>query len=183
MAPVLTAEAIQLLLLLARGSIHARLEGAEPPALPEPLPGELTRPRAVFVTLRRGGELRGCIGHATARLPLAEAVRELAVAAAFHDQRFDPVAREELTGLAVELTVLSEPEPADRERIEVGVHGLLVRRGGRAGLLLPQVAVEHGWDRETFLGATCRKAGLPLDAWRDPGTSVLWFTGRAYQDA
>lgn len=170
----------QSLFELARAAIHAHLQAQAPPPLP-PDP-HTSAPRGVFVTLRRRGELRGCIGHASARLPLAEAVRELAVAAAFHDRRFEPVTADEVAELELELTVLSEPEPAQREQIEVGLHGLLVRRGTRSGLLLPQVAVEQAWDRETFLRATCRKAGLPPEAWRDPETHVLWFTGQAYSE-
>lgn len=177
---MLSPPAQQALFRLARDTVQARLTGAPPPPLPQE-PG-LEAPRGVFVTWRREGELRGCIGHATARLPLAEAVRELAPAAAFQDRRFEPIQAEELTALELELTVLTEPEPACVERVEVGVHGLLVRRGPRSGLLLPQVASEQGWDREAFLRATCRKAGLPPDAWSDPATTVLWFTGRAYED-
>lgn len=177
---MLAPATIQTLFALARASIRAHLAGEPPPPLPDdPL---LAAPRGVFVTLRNGGRLRGCIGQASARRPLGEAVRELAVASAATDRRFTPVSREELPALDVELTVLDEPSPADRARIEVGRHGLLVRRDGRTGLLLPQVAVEQGWDAATFLAATCRKAGLPLDAWQDPATEVLWFTGQAYED-
>jgi len=165
---------------LVRAAIAARLAGDPPPPLPAG-PPEFSEPRGVFVTLRQpNGELRGCIGYTEPRLPLAEAVRELAVRAAFHDPRFPPLKAEEQEGLQLELSVLTPLEPADPERIEVGVHGLQIRYAGRAGLLLPQVASSRGWDAETFLQHTCVKAGLPPEAWREPGAEVLWFRCEIY---
>jgi AmmeMemoRadiSam system protein A len=102
------------------------------------------------------------------------------VAAALEDPRFPPVTLRELPGLRIEISALTVPEPADAERVEVGRHGLIVTRGSRKGLLLPQVASEWGWDRAQFLSQTCRKAGLPAEAWREPGTLVEWFEAEVW---
>lgn len=127
----------------------------------------LSRRSPAFVTLRRGDQLRGCIGHLEADRPLAEVVARAAVAAAFEDPRFPPVTAAELEDLAVEISVLGPMQPVrDPSTIEVGRHGLVVQSGRRRGLLLPQVAPEWGWDRETFLEQLCLKAGLPRGAWR-----------------
>jgi AmmeMemoRadiSam system protein A len=165
---------------LARRSIRAHLEAAPAPALPRGR-ATLEAVRGVFVTLHRGDELRGCIGHAVARLPLAEAVLTLAVSAA-RDRRFEPVVLEELEALTVELSVLSPLAPVRFEQVDPTRHGLVVRLGGRAGLLLPQVAQERGWDARTFVEHTCRKAGLPPDAWRDPAAELEAFTCALYVD-
>lgn len=179
--PVLSQDDQRALFALARAAIEAHLGGAPPPPLPTGRPA-LEEVRGCFVTLRRGGDLRGCIGHPSARRPLAEAVRELAVSAAAEDSRFAPVARDELPALEVELSVLTPLEPLDPRDVVVGRHGLVVRARGRSGLLLPQVASERGWDREAFLAATCRKAGLPPDEWRRPGAQVLAFSADVYED-
>jgi AmmeMemoRadiSam system protein A len=135
--------------------------------------------RGAFVTLLAQGVLRGCIGHIAADRALGEVVRDMTVAAARDDPRFPPVAPDELPRLALEISVLSEPvalpPPVDPGRIVVGRHGVIVRRGRRLGLLLPQVAREHRWRAEAFLAAACRKAGLVPQAWREPGTSVFTF--------
>jgi len=107
----------------------------------------------------------------------------MAVAAAFEDPRFDPVTAAELPDLIVEISALTVPEPVpDPSEIEVGRHGLIVSRGARRGLLLPQVAPEWGWSREEFLERTCQKAGLPGAAWRDPATSVERFEAEVWSD-
>ena len=139
--------------------------------------GELAESRGVFVTLRRrpDHELRGCIGFVEPREPLARAVSR-AAAAALGDFRFDPVTAEELPLLELEISVLGRPVTIRPEDVLVGTHGLIVRQGGQGGLLLPQVAAERGWDRQTFLEQTCRKAGLAPGAWRDPGCQLLGFT-------
>lgn len=135
--------------------------------------------RGAFVTLWEGAALRGCIGHVVADRALGTVVREMAVAAARDDPRFAPVAAGELASLTVEISVLSEPiplsVPVEPWRVVIGRDGLIVRRERRVGLLLPQVASEYDWEAEAFLAATCRKAGLPPDAWREPGTEVLAF--------
>ena len=132
-------------------------------------------PRGVFVTLRKRGELRGCIGYVDPILPLGRAVVETAVLAASEDPRFPAVRADELAGLAFEISVLTPPrDAADPRDVKVGRHGLIISRDGRRGLLLPQVATENGWDRETFLDETCLKAGLPRDAWKH-GAKIQLF--------
>lgn len=138
------------------------------------MPGSETRCGA-FVTLHRGEELRGCLGHLEADKPLAQVVAEMAVAAASEDPRFPPVAKDELPELRIEISVLTEPRPARPEEIEVGRDGVIIRRGARQGVLLPQVAVEYDWDRETLLTMVCRKAGLPDSAWREGKAELLAF--------
>ena len=133
------------------------------------------------MTLSTGdGELRGCIGHLSPEVPLAETVARVAVAAATEDPRFGAVTRDELDALRLEVSVLSTYEPIAPDAIEVGRHGLLLRGRGRSGLLLPQVAPEHGLDREAFLAAVCRKAGLPKDAWREPDCQLYGFTADVF---
>jgi len=166
------------MLALARRTVAALVRGE---ALPDP--GSLAvRGRGAFVTLHRRGELRGCIGHLVSDRPLGEVVRDMAVAAARDDPRFPPLRADELEGLDVEVSVLTTPVPARAEDVEPGRHGLIVRRGAAQGVLLPQVAVEQGWDRETFLAATCRKAGLPPQAWRDVRTDLRVFEAQVIRD-
>jgi AmmeMemoRadiSam system protein A len=163
------------LLETARRSIAARFEGRRLP-VPEATPA-LGTPCGAFVTLKREGRLRGCIGHITAAAPLIETIRDVALSSAFDDPRFPPLAPEELDRVTIEVSVLSPfRRTRDPSEIEVGTHGILVRRSGRSGLLLPQVATEQGWGREEFLAHTCRKAGLPDEAWRDPDTVIEIFS-------
>jgi AmmeMemoRadiSam system protein A len=154
----------------------AALRGEPAPA--PPAGTVLAVRRGAFVTLRKAGELRGCIGHVAADRPVVEVVCEMAVAAALDDPRFPPVTLAELIEITVEVSVLTPPrrlEPVDPAAVAVGRHGLMVRHRGAAGLLLPQVAVEHGFDALTFLEAVCRKAGLGPGAWRHPEAEVLVF--------
>jgi AmmeMemoRadiSam system protein A len=133
--------------------------------------------RGAFVTLKKRGHLRGCIGYIKAVKPLWETVQEMAVAAAFHDPRFPSLQAEELKDLSFEISVLSPLQHIKRiEDIEVGKHGLYIVRGYNSGLLLPQVAVEYSWDRETFLTETCYKAGLSPQAWMDKETEIYVFS-------
>jgi len=165
----------QALLAIARDAIVARLarRACRPPAAA----GVLAEPRGAFVTLRRrDGELRGCIGRMVSEDPLAETVAEMAAAAATEDGRFEPVTAAELPSLVVEISVLGPMRPIRPEDVEVGVHGLMLSCGPRRGVLLPQVPVEHAWDRETFLDHLCRKAGVPGGAWRRPDCELLAFT-------
>ena len=176
----LSAEDRERLLAIARRAIGARLrgEGRPRPAVSD----RLREPQAAFVTLTRAvdGELRGCVGWFEAVFPLWETVSRAAEAAATDDGRFDPVTLEELAALHVEVSALTPPRRLKPEEVEVGTHGLVVGRSGRRGLLLPQVPVEHGWDRETFLAQVCRKAGLPADAWRDPRAELLGFEAEVF---
>jgi len=168
------------LLVLARRTIadRLRLEFIAPAELEELL---LTSPtfsekRGAFVTLYKKGALRGCIGYIEAIEPLAEAIREMALAAAFRDPRFPPLTADEFDEIDIEISVLSPIYPIeDPQTVVVGEHGLIVSYRGRRGLLLPQVPVEQGWDRETFLQHTCMKAGLPPDA-LEQGAQLEGFT-------
>ena len=137
-----------------------------------------------FVTLKRNGQLRGCIGTLECRRPLAEEVARVAVSAAQEDPRFQPVRAAELDGLDVEVSVLGPLEridPNDPATIVIGTHGLVVEQGARRGLLLPQVAIAWRWGREQFLAQTCIKAGLPADAWRR-GATVYRFAADVFGD-
>lgn len=165
------------LLGLARATLSAHVVGRPLPSVPA-VPGAALE-RGAFVTLLVRGALRGCIGHIAADRTLGTVVREMTVAAARDDPRFPPVAPDDLPALAVEISVLSVPAPlhppVEPSRIVVGRDGLIVRRERLSAVLLPQVAAEYGWSAEAFLAATCRKAGLPPGAWREPGTEVLAF--------
>lgn len=137
----------------------------------------LARPGAAFVTLRRrlSGELRGCCGEVSAWQPLAESVASMTLASARRDPRFVPVTADEVGDLSIEITVLGPLEPIRPQDVEVGRHGLVIRRGGRQGLLLPQVARSQGWDREALLEGLCRKAGLSANCWRQPDAELFAF--------
>jgi len=143
---------------------------------------ELQARLGAFVTLHNQRCLRGCIGMIGPASPLFETVQECAISAATLDSRFDSVSISELEEINIEISVLSTLVPVrDFAEIEVGVHGLIVSGQERRGLLLPQVATEHRWDRETFLQQTCRKAGLPLDAWQK-GAKVMSFTAFVFSE-
>jgi AmmeMemoRadiSam system protein A len=178
----LTDKEKQDLLDLALATIKARLEGKAPPGMEDvtPLLGEK---RGAFVTLKKRGQLRGCIGYIQPVKPLHETIERMAQAAAFEDPRFPALRKEELPDLSVEISVLTPlREIQDVGEIQVGVHGLYIVRGRYSGLLLPQVAVEWGWDRLTFLRETCRKAGLPPEAWRDENTRIFVFSADIFGD-
>lgn len=173
------------LLGIARTSIAAVIDGARPDFDDSAFDAELQRPSGAFVTLNeRSGDLRGCIGSIEPVAPLWQAVRSSAISAAFRDPRFHPVSsKAELAGLVLEISVMSPiEEVADINEIEVGRDGLIVRKGMNAGLLLPQVAAEYGWDRETFLSQTCHKAGLPMNAWRQPGCRIEKFSAEVFSE-
>lgn len=172
----LSAAEKKLLHDIARQSIAAGLQGQAPPPLPQ-VSGVLQEPRGAFVTLHHRGRLRGCIGYIEAIKPLAQTVQEMALAAAFHDPRFPPLTAAEFQDIDIEISVLSPLRRLHNlEEIQVGRDGLYIRRGQRHGLLLPQVATEHHWDRDTFLQQTCLKAHLPPTAWQDPNTEIYVFT-------
>jgi AmmeMemoRadiSam system protein A len=148
----------------------------------DPLPGRLGEPAGAFVTLRRGKQLRGCIGHLEAASPLGLAVAWAAQAAALEDPRFERVRPDEVGELTIEISVLTPFEEIAPEKVVPGTHGLVIQQGNRRGLLLPQVATEHNLGRERFLEETCTKAGLPRDAWRDPTTHVFAFTAEVFSE-
>ncbi|MGH7644614.1 MAG: AmmeMemoRadiSam system protein A [Gemmatimonadales bacterium] len=169
------------LLRLARATLEALLCGRALPVVPGGWAGRVSR--GAFVTLSADGALRGCIGRVVPDRPLAALVRDMAVAAARDDPRFPPVVAEELSGVRLEISVLTAPAPLAAvlpELVVIGRDGLIVRRGEASGLLLPQVAAEHGWRPDLFLAAACRKAGLAGDAWREPGTEVLTFQAEVF---
>jgi AmmeMemoRadiSam system protein A len=144
-----------------------------------PPTAHLAEPRGVFTSLYLRGELRGCVGYVLPVNSVYRAVAETARAAAFEDTRFRPVTREEAPALAIELSILSPPQSIQPGVVEIGRHGLLISMAGHRALLLPQVPVEHHWDRTTFLEQTCRKAGLPLDAWQK-GATIEAFTAEVF---
>src|SRR5262252_10007028 len=157
-----------LLVRLAHEAIESELEkrtlSLDPPS------AHLAEPRGAFTTLYLHGKLRGCVGYSMPVAPLFRAVAETARAAAFEDSRFWPVTEAEAPELKISLSVLSKLFPVCADEVEVGRHGLVISAASRRGLLLPQVPVECGWDRETFLEQTCHKAGLAKDAWRGGAT-------------
>lgn len=137
--------------------------------------------RGAFVTIKRRGQLRGCIGQIEGKGPLYKTVEEMAEAAAFRDPRFHAVMGQELLELEYEISVLTPFHRIDDvSEIEVGKHGLYIKRGWQSGLLLPQVATEYGWDRQTFLEHTCAKAGLPSDAWKDKNAEIYVFSADVF---
>jgi AmmeMemoRadiSam system protein A len=168
------------LLELARGALEEAVRFGRLSVVTENV-GALATQCGAFVTLCKGKRLRGCIGHIDALRPLYATVRECAKAAALDDPRFDPVAPAELPSLWLEISILSPLVDVAPARVEVGRHGLLISRGAQRGLLLPQVAVEWNWDREQFLEETCRKAGLPPDAWRH-GARIQAFTAQILKE-
>jgi AmmeMemoRadiSam system protein A len=174
-----TSEERAILLKVAHESILSALEQRE--ILLTPPSPHLSEPRGAFTTIYFHGLLRGCVGYVFPVTSLYRTVAETARAAAFEDTRFSPVTLEEVPALAVSLSVLSLLNSIRPEEVEVGRHGLVVSDGRRRGLLLPQVPVDHQWDRITFLEQTCRKAGLALDAWQN-GATLEAFTAEVFAD-
>jgi AmmeMemoRadiSam system protein A len=174
-----TAQERQILLNLAHESIESAVDDGQ--VSMEPPSPHLAEPRGAFTTIYLNDALRGCVGYVFPVASLYRTVAETARAAAFEDTRFMPVTHDEAPQLQISLSILSPLFPMKAEEVEVGKHGLLVSLEGRRGLLLPQVPVEHGWDRVTFLEQTCRKAGLPLDAWRS-GATIEGFTAEVFGD-
>ena len=172
--PSLSEEDRKAILELARqGVFHAVCH--ERPLSTFPTSGIFAERRGLFVTLHVAKKLRGCIGVIEVSTNLGETLARCAADAALHDPRFSRMRAEEMDALEIEVSLLSPIEPIQPEAIEIGIHGLLVERGTRRGLLLPQVAVEHRLNREQFLVETCTKAGLPRDAWKEPETMLYGF--------
>lgn len=176
-------EARAALLHLARRAVEAAVSGESFEMGAAALPSAVRGPGAAFVTLHVGGQLRGCIGMVEPRGPsLAEAVVGMARAASREDPRFTPIRTADLPLLDVEISVLGPLVPATPDEIVVGRDGLVIEQGHRRGLLLPQVAVEWGFDRETFLQQACLKAGLAPDAWQH-GARILRFEAEVFGDS
>ena len=168
------------LLKLARDTIKAKASGKKLPKISElgdKLTPLLKEKCGAFVTLHKKGNLRGCIGYIEGFKPLAETIQEMAISAGFQDPRFPPVQLEEVDALDIEISVLTPLKLIkDVKEIEVGKHGIYIKSGFYSGLLLPQVATEYNWDRETFLSQTCRKAGLGVDAWKKKDAEIYIFS-------
>lgn len=183
---LLTTDEGGMALRLARGAIAYAIGKKPKPVLA--LTPVFNDKRGVFVTLTKSGQLRGCIGFPYPVMPLGDAIEDAAVAAATGDPRFPPVRKDELSTIALEVTILTVPIPLDvepcqrPEKIEVGKHGLIIRGRGTSGLLLPQVATEYCWDSPTFLDHTCIKAGLSEHCWMTPNVEVLTFEGQIFTE-
>lgn len=167
---------------LARSAVISAVEGTEPvPSAPWNIPAaELT---GAFVTLRHHGQLRGCIGEINSKEPLAKVIARCARAAALEDPRFRPVRLDELAEIKIDISILSPPRLSKVEEIESGNHGLIVSRGYRRGVLLPQVAVERGWGAQRFLEEACAKAGLDREAWKASGVVIETFTAETFGES
>jgi AmmeMemoRadiSam system protein A len=168
-------------LQLARTAV---VEAVTQHRIPDSFPsqGVFAERHGVFVTLHLHNRLQGCIGVIEAKEPLGEAIARCAASAALEDPRFAPMKTEQLGELSIEISLLSVPEPIAPESIEIGRHGLFVRLHAQRGLLLPQVAMEHRLTREQFLEETCRKAGLPREAWRDSEARLFGFTCEVFSE-
>jgi AmmeMemoRadiSam system protein A len=181
----LCSEERRALLARARRAITDAVHGVPPAQSPSRLdprsPREVTP--GLFVTLFHRGQLRGCVGQVESVEPLAEVAERCAVAAAREDPRFSPVHSDELSDLEIEISLLSSLEPIVADAIEIGRHGLVVERGPRRGLLLPQVASERHWQQQRFVEETCVKAGLPRDAWKETATRIFGFTTEIFSEA
>ena len=177
--PEIDRDARLFLLALARDTIRCHFDALPLPSQ-EPDSELLREQRGAFVTLKIDGRLRGCIGPVVGVVPLWRAVRDNAIAAAFEDPRFDPLQVEELPLTHIEISALTPLRKATADEVTVGRDGILIERGAARGLLLPQVAVEYGWERETFLDHTCRKAGLEPGCWRHPDTVISVFSAEVF---
>lgn len=177
----LNDEEKQILLKIARETLEKYLVSQKLPDF-EISSEKLKELRGAFVTLASlNGDLRGCIGHIEGYKPLWETIREMVLAAALNDPRFPPVSFKELNNIKIEISVLSPLKKiSDVGEIKVGLNGIVMRRGFFSGLLLPQVAVDYKWNRDEFLEHTCRKAGLPKDAWQDPATQIFIFSADVF---
>lgn len=169
------------LLSLARRALEAYFRGDPPPRLASDRAESFGQVRALFVTLRRRGNLRGCIGTLSPEGDLSRMVPRFSLRAAFEDPRFPPLSADELPECDIEISVLTPPAPVeDPETIEVGRDGLIIEARGQSGLLLPQVATEWGFDRGRFLAEVCLKAGLSPGAWREPGARLWAFQAEVF---
>jgi AmmeMemoRadiSam system protein A len=173
----------QKLLRIARETIEGYIRTGTRPDI-SILEPELQQQAGAFVTIKTHGRLRGCIGHVEGVQPLYKTIVDMAIAASTQDPRFPPMREDELAAMHLEISVMTPLQRIQNpEDVEVGTHGILLRRGLRSGLLLPQVATEHEWDRETFLEHTCMKAGLSPRDWQDPQTEVYVFSAQVFHES
>ena len=176
----LTIEEKRQLMEIAVASVEAAVKKEKIPQF-KPISAKLQQERGAFVTLKKDGQLRGCIGYIIPVKPLYLTVQDVAQSAALRDPRFPPVTVDELPYLEYEISALSPVRIIDDiNGIEIGKHGLIIRRGYNQGLLLPQVATEYNWNVRQFLDNTCRKAGLPTDAWQQEGTEISVFSAEVF---
>lgn len=177
---ILTDGEKKVLLKLARETILEYLKNKKVLEPPKP-EGIFEEKCGAFVTLHKHGELRGCIGNMVGRGPLIETIRDMAIAAATEDTRFDSVQSDEMDDVDIEISVLSPMQQIKNvTEIKVGEHGIYMHKGFSHGVLLPQVATEWGWDREEFLEHTCQKAGLSSNAWKDKDTIIEIFSADVF---
>ncbi|MCL2006761.1 MAG: AmmeMemoRadiSam system protein A [Treponema sp.] len=170
------------LLAIARETITAKLEGRKPSYNEADLPEAKC---GAFVTLRnrQSRQLRGCIGRIFSNEPLPQTIRTMAIQSGFNDPRFPPLSREELREVSIEISAISPMEPCTNpEKVEVGVHGLYLIYSGRSGILLPQVPLEQGWNREEYLEYICIKAGLPANSYSKEGAEFYTFTATVFEE-
>ncbi len=178
----LNSEEKQALLALARAAIAKEMK-LDHPQTKAPETPALSLKSGAFVTLHSRGKLRGCIGRFTSDDPITRTVEEMAGAAAFEDPRFPPLKPNELSDVDLEISVLTPMRQVDSpEEIQVGRHGIYIIKGLSRGVLLPQVATEQKWDRQTFLEHTCLKAGLDTDCWQDPKTEIYVFSAQVFSE-
>ena len=164
------------MLKLARDTVEMYVKEHKNPSI-ENVSEELKEKRGAFVTLKREGKLRGCIGYTEPYFPLAETIVRAAISASTSDTRFTPVKPGELPHIDIEISVLSPVrKTTDISEIKIGVHGLVIKKDGRSGLLLPQVATENKWDVEEFLAHTCWKASLSTDSWKKENCEIYLFS-------
>jgi len=179
----LSEEARADLLRLARGTLEARFRSEPPPRLASDRSETFGQPRGLFVSLHEGSRLRGCIGTLAPAGDLTGVVSEFALRAAFEDPRFPPLTEEELSRCRIEISVLTAPRPiGGPDEVEIGRDGLIIEAEGRRGLLLPQVATDHGFDAERFLAEVARKAGLRPAAWKNPETRLWAFRAEVFSE-
>jgi AmmeMemoRadiSam system protein A len=181
----LSTEEKKILLEIARQTIQASVNHTPIPDFEDrySLTPLLEIKAGAFVTIEIGRQLRGCVGYIQSNEPLYDTVSKAAISAAMHDTRFSPLTRQELSKIEIEISVLSPMEKvSDVNAILPGTHGLLIESGYHHGLLLPQVATEYRWDRETFLEQTCVKAGLPKNAWKKHETVIYCFTALVFNE-
>jgi AmmeMemoRadiSam system protein A len=170
------------LLTIARKSVESAVRCREIQPLPSPS-GELNITAGAFVTLWKGTDLRGCIGYIEAQEPLVPTLIDVASKAALNDPRFAPVSEKELDQIEIEISILTPKERITSiDQIMIGTHGLIVVARDRRGVLLPQVPGEYGWDRQTFVSQTCRKAGLPADAWKSEDVQLFIFSAIVFRE-
>ncbi len=174
----------QWLLKLSRATLNGLYDCTRKPSLENvDIPEATQEKRGAFVTLKKNGQLRGCIGYVEEVMPLYKAVMENTVNAAQKDPRFPPVKKDEAENIIIEISAMTPlQEISGVDEIKIGKHGLLIEKDFFRGLLLPQVAVEHQFDAQMFLQQTCIKAGLPPDAWQDDDTRILAFSAEVFSE-